>query len=89
MAKRIESPKPKQGQYLSPTDSGRITKKRVVESKQSSAHLGVAILELFAFGLLVIALNYLQVLPGSTSPWYLLVGLGSLFGGIYLATKYQ
>jgi hypothetical protein len=51
--------------------------------------LGVAILELFAFGLLVIALNYLQVLPGSTSPWYLLVGLGSLFGGFYLATKYH
>lgn len=89
MAKRTETQKPKLGQYLSPTDSGRITPKRVVESKQSSEHLGAAILQLFAFGLLVIALNYLQVLPASTSPWYLLIGLASLFGGFYLATKYE
>jgi len=89
MAKRKETNKPKIGRYISPTESGRVTKKQVVETKESSSHLGVAILELFAFGLLVIALNYLQVLPGSTSPWYLLVGLASLFGGFYLATKYH
>ncbi len=89
MTKRTETPKPMVGRYLSPTQSGRVTKKQVTESKQSSTNLGVAILEMFAFGLLVISLNYLQVLPGSTSPWYLLIGLGSLFGGFYLATKYH
>ncbi len=89
MAKRTENSKPKLGQYVSPTQSGRITQKQPSESKQSSETLGVAILQMFAFGLLVISLNYLQVLPGSTSPWYLLVGLGALFGGFYLATRYH
>ena len=89
MAKRTGQSKPKLGQYVSPTQSGRITTKQPTESKQSSENLGVAILQMFAYGLLAISLNYLQVLPGSTSPWYLLVGLGSLFGGFYLATRYH
>ena len=41
------------------------------------------------FGVLVIIFNYLQVLPGSTSSWYLLLGLVSLFGAFYLATRYK
>lgn len=46
-------------------------------------------LDLVIFGLLVIALNYLDVLPGATSPWYLLLGLVSLFSAFYAATKYK
>jgi hypothetical protein len=41
------------------------------------------------FGLLVITLNYLQVLPGSTSSWYLVLGLVSMFSAFYLATQYR
>jgi len=37
----------------------------------------------------VITLNYLAVLPGSTSPWYLALGLVSLFAAFYLATRYH
>jgi len=28
-------------------------------------------------------------LPGSTSPWYLVVGLVALFSAFYLATRYR
>ena len=41
------------------------------------------------FGVIVITLNYLQVLPGATSSWYLVLGLVSLFGAFYLATRYR
>ena len=47
------------------------------------------LLDLIVFGLLVITLNYLDVLPGATSPWYLLIGLVSLFSAFYAATKYR
>jgi hypothetical protein len=39
--------------------------------------------------MLVITLNYLQVLPGSTSSWYLVVGLVAMFSAFYLATRYR
>ena len=47
------------------------------------------ILVLLLFGVLVIILNYLQVLPGSVSPWYLATGLGAMFAAFYLATRYR
>jgi hypothetical protein len=47
------------------------------------------LIDLVVFGLLVIAFNYLQVLPGATSPWYLVLGLVSLFSAFYAATRYH
>lgn len=46
-------------------------------------------IDLLLFGMLVITLNYLQVLPGSTSSWYLVLGLLSMFSAFYLATRYK
>lgn len=43
----------------------------------------------FAVGVLVILLNYLEVLPGSASNWYLLGGLASILAGIITATQYR
>jgi Cell division protein CrgA len=41
-------------------------------------------------GALVIMLNYLAVLlPGATTNWYLLAGLGLILGGIVTATQYR
>ena len=43
-------------------------------------------------GLLVIILNYMQVLPGTESGgngWYLVAGLGSILAGIMVATQYR
>ena len=50
---------------------------------------GWSILGLLIFGILVITLNYLSVLPGSTSAWYLALGLVSIFGAFALATGYK
>jgi hypothetical protein len=47
------------------------------------------ILGSFGLGVVMIALNYLDVLPGSVSPWYLVAGLASIFTGFYLATRYH
>jgi len=43
----------------------------------------------FGLGMLVIFLNYVSLLPGSVSNWYLLVGLGLILGGIITATQYR
>jgi len=50
---------------------------------------GWLIVALLAIGMLVIVLNYLSVLPGSVSSWYLVSGLLVMFSGFYLATRYK
>jgi hypothetical protein len=40
-------------------------------------------------GMLVIFLNYVGLLPGAVSNWYLLVGLGLILAGIITATQYR
>lgn len=47
---------------------------------------------MFAFliiGSLMIILNYVDLLPGGTSNWYLLGGLGLILAGIVTATQYH
>jgi hypothetical protein len=39
--------------------------------------------------MLIIILNYLDVLPDSVSSWYLVAGLAVMFSGFYLATRYK
>ena len=40
-------------------------------------------------GVLIILLNYLSVLPGSVSVWYLVGGLAAIFAGFVMATRYR
>jgi hypothetical protein len=47
------------------------------------------LLTLLVLGVLIIVLNYLSVLPGSVSGWYLVAGLVSMFSAFYLATRYR
>jgi Cell division protein CrgA len=77
------------GRYVSPEARGRITPKKQRETQESHEQFGWLILQLMAFGIIVITLNYLAVLPGSVSSWYLVIGLISLFTGFYLSTKYK
>lgn len=42
---------------------------------------------LLGAGTLTIILNYIDVLPGGVSNWYLFLGLGLILGGIITATK--
>jgi hypothetical protein len=78
------------GRYVSPEERGLITKRpEAAKHTHSPSWQGPAILQLLAFGMIVLTLNYLQVLPGATSSWYLGLGLVSLGSGFYLATRYR
>ena len=59
------------------------------EYKVSPWWVPVLMFGFLAIGLVVIFLNYLGVLPGGTKNSYLLVGLGSILGGIMTATQYR
>jgi hypothetical protein len=77
------------GRYVAPDARGRITPKRPVSDDRSPRWYGWTIVALLAVGMLTIVLNYLAVLPGSVSSWYLVAGLAVMFGGFYLATRYK
>lgn len=57
--------------------------------KVSPQWVPVVMFVLLGLGLATILLNYLGVLPGATSNWYLLVGLGFILGGILTATQWH
>jgi hypothetical protein len=40
-------------------------------------------------GVIVVVINYLGVLPGGASNWYLLLGLGLIAAGFVIATQYR
>jgi len=84
-----QNPKKSVGRYVDPESRGRVTRRRPVGADHSPHWFGWLIVDLMIFGVLVITLNYLQVLPGSTSSWYLVLGLASMFAGFYLATRYK
>jgi hypothetical protein len=77
------------GRYVPAEHRGRVTAPKPPNADHSPHWYGWLLLDLLLFGVLVITLNYLQVLPGSVSSWYLAVGLGSLFAAFYLATRYR
>lgn len=56
---------------------------------QAPSPLWVPILmfSLLGIGLVTIVLNYAEILPGSSSGWYLLGGLGAILAGIITATQ--
>jgi Cell division protein CrgA len=82
-------PKKSVGRYVDPIARGRVTKKRPASAHHSPPWYGWTILDLLLFGVIVITLNYLNVLPGATSSWYLALGLVSMFAGFYLATRFR
>jgi hypothetical protein len=91
MAKSSAKSNPKKtvGRYVDPVSRGRVTKRRPAGADRSPQWYGWLILSLLIFGILVITLNYLSVLPGSTSAWYLALGLVTIFGAFFLATGYK
>lgn len=72
-----------------PDASSRYTPPVPREYKVSAPWVPVLMFTLLGIGLVVIFLNYLGVLPGGTKNSYLLVGLGSILGGIMTATQYR
>ncbi len=69
--------------------SGRYTPPKPRSSKKSPTwHLWMLFGPLI-LGVLLIVVNFLGVLPGGESTWYLLVGMGLMTVGFVFATKYR
>ncbi len=91
MAKSTSKPGSRKnvGRYVAPEARGKVTARRPVSEDHSPRWYGWLIVALLGVGMLTIILNYLSVLPGSVSSWYLIGGLVVMFAGFYLATRYK
>lgn len=72
------------------TSAGRYTPP-VDRTYQMPSPMWVPVLmfTLLALGIVVIILNYVELLPGATTNWYLVLGLAFILGGIITATQYR
>jgi hypothetical protein len=77
------------GRYVSAEGRGSYTVRKPVNSEHSPRWYGWLLVGLLSLGVLIIVLNYLGVLPGSVSGWFLVVGLVSMFSAFYLATRFR
>jgi hypothetical protein len=59
------------------------------EDLPSPMWVPILMFTMFGAGMLTIFLNYVGLLPGETSNWYLLLGLGFILSGIITATQYR
>lgn len=72
-----------------PASSTRYTPPVPRELKVSPKWVPILMFSLLGLGLVVIFLNYLEVLPGGMSNAYLGLGLAAICGGIITATQYR
>jgi hypothetical protein len=77
------------GPVKASASSSRYTPPIPKSAKVSPQWVPVLMFVLLILGALVILLNYLGLLPGAVSNWYLFVGLGLILGGILTATQYR
>ncbi len=61
----------------------------VPSGKVSPTWVPVLMFGLLGVGTLMIILNYVDLLPGGISNWYLLGGLGLILAGIITATQWH
>lgn len=69
--------------------SSRYTPPVPTYMKESPKWVPILMFALWILGALIIILYYLGWVPGGRSQWYLLVGLASILGGLWTATKYH
>ena len=69
--------------------SGRYTPPIPREFKESPKIIPYLMFGLLGLGMLVIIINYLDVMPGGANNWWLLAGLGCITAGFVVATKYR
>ena len=72
-----------------PKGQGRYTPPIPREERVSPRWMPILILGLLLAGVGVIILNYLGVMPGGASNWYLILGLGLIVAGFITATNYH
>jgi hypothetical protein len=71
------------------TASGRYTPPVPKAVKVSPPWVPILMFALLGIGAVMIMLNYLEVLPGAASNWYLIAGLAFILGGIATATQFR
>ena len=79
--------KAKGGRTTAKQAPGRYTPPVPKEYKESPRWVAVLMFALLGVGMLLIVVNYLGVLPGGASNWYLLVGLAFITVGFITATR--
>ena len=79
--KRVKSSQPTQSKKMSSLVDG--------DKGPSSKKYIIIMTMLMVLGVLMIVLNYLTVLPGSVSKWYLWSGLGLIGIGFIMTTEYR
>ena len=72
-----------------PTQSKKLSSQTVGDKGPSSRRYIIIMTLLMVLGVLMIVLNYLTVLPGSVSKWYLWSGLGLIGVGFIMTTEYR
>jgi hypothetical protein len=72
-----------------PTPSKKLSSKIISDKGPSSRRYIIIMTSLMVLGVLMIVLNYLTVLPGSVSKWYLWSGLGLIGVGFIMTTEYR
>ena len=77
------------GRPSSATESGRYTPPIPREQKVSPTWVPVLMFTFLVLGVLVIVLNYVNLLPGDASNGYLLLGLLLITAGFVTATNYH
>ena len=77
------------GRPTSATDSGRYTPPIPRAQKISPAWVPILMFAFLGLGVLVIVLNYVNLLPGEASNGYLLLGLALITLGFVTATNYH
>ena len=71
------------------TTPGRYTAPIPREYRVSPWWVPTLMVAFFGIGVLWILLNYVNVLPGGASNWYLLAGLGLIVAGFVTATRWR
>jgi len=89
-----KGPTPRKGEVTAQqralaSPSARYTPPIPQSAKTSPPWLGPLILGLLIAGVLVIITNYIGLLPGDTSNWYLFLGLGLITAGFLTATSWR
>ena len=79
----------KVGRYKTAQESGRYTPPVPRDVRRSPRWYGAVLIGLLVLGVLMILLNYIPVLPGAVSVWYLIAGLVIIFAGFVMATRYR
>ena len=72
-----------------PAPSGRYTPPVPKEWRESPRWVPILMFAFLGLGALLIIVNYTPLMPGGSSNWFLLAGLGLVTAGFIIATRWE